>query len=746
MAILLLFYKLVLEQENMHVFKRYFLLSAILVSFIIPAIVFVEYIEPVSASVIPTTNPKTITPYQILEVPTDVEVINWSKLFWTIYVVGLLGFGFRFVKHLYQILRRIRVNPKLKTQFSIKVLLKEKLPPHTFFSYIFLNKNKFESNAIPKAVLIHEEIHAQQYHSLDVLLIELLQVIFWFNPLVYLFKKSIKLNHEFLADSAVLDNGLEKSDYQKLLLAFSSTASEPQLVNALTYSSIKKRFKVMKKRTSKNSIVFRSFLVLPLVALLLFGFSERKLIENQITNPIAQETAFILEPIEIRIDGEGRLFLKDKKISNLQKLEEGLLNFNQNLSKEQREQKVNAVIKVAANTPKKLIKDVDRILMEYGVAQLNIHGPEPAYTGILVETVTEQSQTEKYNSLAEKYNAIPIEKRVIPLQDLKVLETIYHKMNTTERNKAQPFPECLPNTKQDGATRQQMKEYNELAKTYNKMLEKRGNIRILKSDVERLEYLYSRMSKKQRDDAEPFPDFPEPPPAPKAPKGLNEREEAAHTIEEIIETQDPYDVVNSGIRIDSKDKKIVFPENSKVYIYNSGKSTNSSSGLINYVTSNDLKDAQFYFEGKQISSKEGLEIIKNRKDIKVETIPHTNKQPEVRIYKSESEGTIPSPPHPPRAPKGSKEAITAIPPLPSPVVLKGTASSIPEPPLPPKPVTPLDHVIAMAKKDARFLYEGKEISSDTAIELMKKNKALNIDSRAAKGKRPVVNLSKSPFE
>ena len=198
MAILLLFYKLVLERENMHVFKRYFLLCAILVSFIIPSIVFVEYIEPSISSEITQTSPNTIIPSQISNLSSDMEVINWSRLLWTIYFMGLLGFGFRFAKHLYQILRRIKVNPKLKAQFSTKVLLKEKLPPHTFLSYIFLNKNKFESNAIPKAVLIHEEIHAQQFHSLDVLLIELLQVIFWFNPLVYLFKKSIKLNHEFL--------------------------------------------------------------------------------------------------------------------------------------------------------------------------------------------------------------------------------------------------------------------------------------------------------------------------------------------------------------------------------------------------------------------------------------------------------------------------------------------------------------------------------------------------------------------
>ena len=69
----------------------------------------------------------------------------------------------------------------------------------------------------------------------------------------------------------------------------------------------------------------------------------------------------------------------------------------------------------------------------------------------------------------------------------------------------------------------------------------------------------------------------------------------------------------------------------------------------------------------------------------------------------------------------------------------------PAPQDPPKPISPIDHVIAMAKKDAKFYYEEKEISSDTAIDLLKKNKDLNIDSRSEKGKRPVVKLSKEPF-
>lgn len=651
MAILLLFYKLVLERENMHVFKRFFLLSAVMASFIIPGIVFVEYVEPTMPQAISTTSDASLVSPQIAQRSSGMDVINWARLLWTIYFIGVVGFGFRFTKNLIQILKRISINPKLKEHFSIKVLLKEKLPPHTFFSYIFLNKNKFESNTIPETVLIHEETHARQYHSLDVLIIEFLQVILWFNPLIYLFKKSIKLNHEFLADSAVLKKEKGTSNYQNILLSYLSQESldnyqSPGIANAINYSSIKKRFTVMKKRTSKKSIVLRSFLLLPLLALLLLGFSERKLVELQSNTPFVNELAILIENIEIRINQEGELFFQEGEILTLEELGNHLLNFNKDLSKEQREKQVKAIIKVEAETPKKMIEEVDRILMDYGVATINIVGPEPVYKGNLIETVTEQSQIKKYNGLAKKYNAIPIEKRIIPIADLKVLGFIYKQMTAAQKREALPFPECLPKNQQDGASRNQMAEYNKLTKYYNDM--PKNKMKILKADVERLEYIHSLMSDKQKADAEPFPDFPEPPPAPKAPEAPNERQEASVKIKQIIVEQDPYDVVGAGISVNS----------------------------------------------------------------------------------------------PPTPPKNLKGEVATSPPKPSSPVLSGKAKSPATPPPPPTPQSPLDHAIEMAKQGATFYYKGKKVSSDRAIEILKKNTDLSMDVSKTNDETPVVKITK----
>lgn len=399
MAIFLMFYTLLLEKERMHTFKRYYLLTALIVALIIPSITFVEYVDvilapsPVSVVPVETISEETMIPVKAEYDISDVQkswTECWPTILWMVYGLGVLLFASKFIFNLRSIIRNVRKHRKIRINAIVHVLLKDTIVPYTFLNYIFLNRKKFEANEIPKEVLVHEAAHARQKHSLDVLFVELLQIVFWFNPLIHLVKKSIKLNHEFLADQEVLKQSSATSDYQNILLAYASSASHkdnrPSMANAInysSYSSIKKRFKVMKTQTSKKSILLRTLLILPLLSLLLYGFSTT---------------------VQIR---------------------------------------------------------------------------------------KEQSS-------------------VIALQE--------------------------------GATKKQIVEYNRLAKTYNTMLAEDGNIRIMKSDVDRLEYLHDLMTESQRANAEPFPDFPEPPELPEPPSVPNDDEGfALEVINRIIENQDPYD-------------------------------------------------------------------------------------------------------------------------------------------------------------------------------------------------------------
>ncbi|SFR62781.1 BlaR1 peptidase M56 [Maribacter stanieri] len=652
MAIFLTFYKVLLENESMHQFKRFFLIATLVSSFIIPSIVFTEYIE---------IEPSDVST-QVLAIEQNIEnqniakevaqsPLNWSLVFWTIYGIGVVGFGFRFIRHLIQLWSRIRNNPKLKQNSITNVLLKQQLPPHTFFNFIFLNKHKFETKSIPNSVLLHEETHALQKHSLDVLLIEFLQVLFWFNPVLYFFKKSIKLNHEFLADSAVLKNHEDQLNYQHTLLSYLSNGSynvhqSVGIANAINYSSIKKRFIIMKKQTSKKGFLIRSLLLLPLLAIMLYGFSQK--------NIIAHKT---IKDINIEITETGNLLVNDHPVL-LENLSKEIFKINKNLEPYIIRNYLTANILYDENQYK-LIERVQSEIQYTGITKIehfsnktsSINGHKPSvYNGKTVEeakvirrkNVFKEFELDIYNEplleiawleikneneiwfndeliqfaeLSEKLNskytaAINQKKLGVQIYTKEILDSVLIDSISKELRKLGTKSITVFNEKkeyQETATKTQMADYNILAKKYNTMISKGGNIRIMKSDVDKLTNIYEIMSDEQKISAQPFPDFPEPPPAPNAP------------------------LVHRGEKSD-------------------------------------------------------------------------------------------------------------IPPPPSPNVKKEEISNIPPPPTPP---SPLDYAIDMAKKGATFFYEGKEVSSDKAIDLLKKNKELNMESIAKNGKAE-VRITKEP--
>ncbi|MGJ8665716.1 MAG: M56 family metallopeptidase [Patiriisocius sp.] len=302
LALFYMFYKLVLEQQAVHTFKRFYLLGSLIAAAIIPSIVFTTYVEaaPVVFTNFPITSEIVMTETNQVVLPA----VNYTPIiFWSIYGIGVLIFGSIFFRNLFQMVKKIQQNPKEKSVSVYRVLLQMATIPHTFFNYVFLNKTDYQNGNIPQEVLLHEEAHAVQKHSIDVLLIEILQVVFWFNPIIWLYKRSIKLNHEFLADRAVLNTGADAYEYSNLLLAFSSNASTPVLANSIIHSSnrlstlfssntfgqVKKRLTVMKTTASKKGTLLRSLLLLPLLAALVYSFSSIKEVEKISKNIESQQ-------------------------------------------------------------------------------------------------------------------------------------------------------------------------------------------------------------------------------------------------------------------------------------------------------------------------------------------------------------------------------------------------------------------------------------------------------------------------
>ncbi|MDG4715883.1 M56 family metallopeptidase [Winogradskyella marincola] len=291
-------YVLLLEKQQMHHFKRFYLLGSFAMALIIPQLTIIEYIEPIVQNFEITT---AFIPIEAEVTPQPIEtspVLTLEIILWSIYILGATLFAIRFAVNLFRLYRQIATNDKQRNRNFIYVLLKAYRIPHSFFKYIFVNQQQFENNQIPKEVRLHEETHAKQWHSLDILLLELLQIVFWFHPLVYILKHHIKLNHEFLADDAVLQQGITTKSYQNILLQFSSNTHNHQLASAINYSSFKKRFTVMKTQTSKTRIWLSTLLVLPVLAILFYSFAEREYVEKEQTENLTTEVNSFLVFVE----------------------------------------------------------------------------------------------------------------------------------------------------------------------------------------------------------------------------------------------------------------------------------------------------------------------------------------------------------------------------------------------------------------------------------------------------------------
>jgi len=272
-----LVYKLLLENVSWHYFKRFYLLGSLVISAVIPFLVVRTVTIP-----LPQTTPLVFPELEVMETTTATTgfEFDWSSVLLLVYVIGVLIMAFRFIKNLYAL--RIKSTDEIRGYEAYTLVLRKLIEvPHSFLTRIYASITDFKSGAIPDSVLQHEKAHLDQKHSLDILAIEVLLILMWFNPLLYLIKYSIKLNHEFLADQAVLANGVDTKTYQETLLAYSSSSQNRALANTFNFPIIKKRFTLMKTRTSNTSLVFRSLALIPVIALLVIscGKEETEFIE-----------------------------------------------------------------------------------------------------------------------------------------------------------------------------------------------------------------------------------------------------------------------------------------------------------------------------------------------------------------------------------------------------------------------------------------------------------------------------------
>ncbi|HEX4958022.1 MAG TPA: M56 family metallopeptidase, partial [Lacibacter sp.] len=283
-AIFLLFYKLLLRRDTFFKWSRWYFVVAVLSSFLLPLIDVSKLFAGTTATppvieYLPDLSFKTIT-----STPGTLELFLGSLLY-----AGIAVMSIRLLMQMAALIA-LRKNKRISTLHTVKVVeLKEQVNPFSFFNEIYVNP-QLHSEAELEEIIRHEQFHIEQKHTIDILLGEVLTIVFWFNPFAWLLKNELKQNLEFLTDKLVLETGIDAKHYQYNLLKVSGLQNNIAAANHFHFLKLKNRIIMMNKKQTNPYHAVKFLLLVPVVALLLMAFTERKQLLQSFNEVVLHDT------------------------------------------------------------------------------------------------------------------------------------------------------------------------------------------------------------------------------------------------------------------------------------------------------------------------------------------------------------------------------------------------------------------------------------------------------------------------
>ncbi len=273
-----------LQRETFFESNRWFLLLGLIISFAIPFIIIPIYITAEPSQLQNIIIPSESLPVVINENPFD--ILQFVTL---LYLAGVVFFFGRFMLHIGSLGVLLFKNEKSKNGRYTFVKTISNASPFSFFNWIVYNPNLFSEIELQQ-IITHEKVHARHYHSIDILLTQLSSIVFWFNPFIWLYKKELQQNLEFIADQTTQSKSDCNKNYQHLLLKTSASNYQMALTNNFYNSLIKKRIIMLHKSRSKKRNLLKFTFILPLLALFIMSFNTKEIILENSNEIIANKT------------------------------------------------------------------------------------------------------------------------------------------------------------------------------------------------------------------------------------------------------------------------------------------------------------------------------------------------------------------------------------------------------------------------------------------------------------------------
>ncbi len=289
LAAFYLFYRLLMARETFHRFNRFALLGILLLSCLLPLI-------EVNVKQEPEVRQTMLTLEQLLMM-ADAEssatvgaveeaTVTWVQMALLAYLSGILFFAFRNACSLMRLLMLLKSGsrqhvdcylPGRREHVTLIVHNKE-VAPFSWMKYIVISRKDLEENG--REILIHELAHIRNRHSLDLLVADVCVFFQWFNPASWLMKQELQNIHEYEADEAVIEEGVDAKQYQLLLIKKAVGTRLYSMANSFNHSKLKKRITMMLKEKSSPWACLKYLYVLPVAAVAVTAFARPEVSEK----------------------------------------------------------------------------------------------------------------------------------------------------------------------------------------------------------------------------------------------------------------------------------------------------------------------------------------------------------------------------------------------------------------------------------------------------------------------------------
>ncbi len=323
-AVLWLVYRLLFRNSNRLYFNRYFLLTSMLLALAMPLLGLLSGMEVPQMvtlkqnmfngmmlnEVIVTSDGQPVLPE--VTVTTDATPSRFSvwQVIGGIYLIGVVVMTLLFLIKLGRLVALIIRSPKRKMDGFTAVFTGKEQGSFSFFRYAF-----FPSENVDPDIMRHEMSHIGHHHSWDILFAEVMMIVQWFNPFIYLYKKELQSLHEYQADRDVVATGVDKKNYMMLILQQCTAVDFSGMSNNFSLILTKKRIKMITRNEKAKGLWWRLLATLPVLAILLIANTKVTAQEKQV-NPNPPVDTDTYQIVMYEYDDEDRIPVNDTVMMN----------------------------------------------------------------------------------------------------------------------------------------------------------------------------------------------------------------------------------------------------------------------------------------------------------------------------------------------------------------------------------------------------------------------------------------------